>query len=160
MGIRLIKIVLSLSLALWGLIAGAMNLVDYENGVSYVFGVISIGGADSLRAINSPALAHLGYAFIYLGKFATGILCGMGTINLWTARHSEANDFNRAKSNTYLGCGIALFMLFFGFIVVAGSLFTPIEFDAGRTLFHQYALFYAGFIGLIALYIGMPDQEL
>ena len=61
--LRYIKILLSMSVAAWGIIAGAMNLIYYNHrGVSLV---MSMQGEDSVRAISTPTLFAIGYAFIY-----------------------------------------------------------------------------------------------
>ena len=159
MPLRYIKILLSMSVAAWGLIAGAVNLIYYNyRGVSVV---MSMQGEDSIRAISIPALYAVGYAFIYLGKFATGFACAWGTYKLWAARTASPGEFHRAKTTTLFGCGIAMFMLFFGFVVIAGSYFNPGP-DVSREVslaFHQFALFYMGGIGLIALFISAREPD-
>jgi len=157
--LRYIKILLSMSVAAWGIVAGTMNLVYYNHrGVSMV---MSMQGEDSVRATSTPALFAIGYAFIYLGKFATGIACSLGTYQLWQARNASLAEFAKAKTATLVGCGIALFMLFFGFIVIAGSYFNPGP-SVSRELplaFHQFAVFYMTGIGIVALFISSREPE-
>jgi predicted small integral membrane protein len=159
MAIRLIKILLSLSVALWGIAAGAMNLVNYGSGVGLVGGVLTLEGHESIRAIHAPIAFHIGFAFIYLGKLATGLLCAWGTYDLWTSRRASAELFDAAKSKTVLGCGVALFMLFFGFVAVAGAVFhstagPPSELSS---TFQQGALLYMAGIALISLYVSARE---
>ena len=158
MSLRYIKILLSLSVGVWGIIAGSMNLVYYDYGA--VGAVMTLEGQESLRSISNEFVHNIGYAFIYIGKFATGIFCLLGTIDLWKFRNESTQAFNSAKSKTLTGCGIALFFLFFGFIVVAGSYFNPgFPTELGRS-YHQYTLFYIGSIGIIAMFISSVEPSL
>ncbi len=158
--IRLIKIALASALALWGLFTGAMNLIHYEDGLIGVRVVMGMPDIESIRAISIPLLHHFGYAFIYLGKLAMGGLCLAGALQLWTARGASASVFNRKKQFVIAGAGIGLFMLFFGFFVVAGGYFNP----GGRAniylVFHQFATFYMVAIGVVTWFVSMHDEEL
>jgi len=157
--IRIVKVLLSLSVAIWGFAAGFMNLVSYESGVKSVAYVLSIEGKESVRAISLPLIYHLGFAVIYLGKFATGFFCALGALDLWKSRHANVESFNAAKANTILGCGIGLFFLFFAFFAVAGAVFSPGEGPPSQLAigFQSFALYYMGAIGLIALYISSAE---
>ena len=161
MYVRAIKILLSLALAVWGIAAGIGNLVMYQPGIDTVATILTLEGQQSMRAIHTPVVHHLAYSFIYLGKFITGVLCACGTYDLWKARVEPIEIFDRAKSRTILGCGVALFMLFFGFIALAGAVFRPtVGPPSPLTLaYHQYTMFYMAGIGLISLYISTREHR-
>jgi len=151
--LRYIKIALSISVAAWGIIGGLMNFIYYSHAP--VVAVMSVGGTESIRTISSPVIFAVGYAFIYLGKFATGALATCGSIGMWQTRNQTF--FNTAKTNTIAACGIGVFMIFFGFYVMAASFFstggpTPLE-DS----YLAYSLYQLGALGIIALYISLPD---
>jgi len=161
MYIRTIKILLSSALAVWGIAAGIGNLVMYQAGIDTVATILMLEGQQSIRAIHSPIMHHLAYSFIYLGKFITGFLCAWGSFDLWKARSESIEIFDTAKSRTILGCGVALFMLFFGFIALAGAVFRP-AFGPPSPLtlaYHQYTMFYMAGIGLISLYISAREHQ-
>jgi predicted small integral membrane protein len=158
---RMIKILLSLSVAVWAIAGGIMNLLQYQSGVGVVATVLTLEGNDSIRAVSFPIAFHLGYAFIYLGKFTAGFLCVLGTLDLWKARTSPVSAFESAKKRTVLGCGVAIFFLFFGFFAIAGTVFNPAVGPPSelREGFHRYALYFIGAIGLISLYISGREIE-
>jgi predicted small integral membrane protein len=161
--VKLVKVLLMASIALWGLIGGIANLMDYQGGygaVAYVFSMTGAKEAPALwRAIDSPFLIHIGYAFIWVSKLATGLLCSICTVKLWHSRSSTASAFNASKTYGITGAGISMFMLFFGFVVVSGTYFELWR-DAGLgAVAHQFAFIYIGCIGIITLFIAQPDTE-
>jgi len=158
---RIIKILLSLSVAVWAIAAGIMNLLEYHAGVGAVAAVLTLEGKESIRAVSIPIAFHLGYAFIYLGKFISGFLCARGTFDLWKARTSPVSAFESAKKRTILGCGVAIFFLFFGFFAIAGAVFNPAVGPPSElsVSFHTFALYFIGAIGLISLYISGREIE-
>ncbi len=115
---------------------------------------------ESVRSISTPVLHHVGYSFIYLGKFAMGSFCLIGVVAMWRARGSAADQFNRAKLVVISGSGIGLFMLFFGFFVIAGAYFNPGGTDGIYLAFHQFATFFMVGIGVVTWFISMNDLEI
>jgi len=154
--LRYVKISLALSVALWGVISGTMNLVYYS--LYPISTVMTVEGQDSLRAISSPIMFTLGFAFIYLGKYAVGILAALGTLKLWAARKNPVT-FNGAKSRILAGCGVGIATFFFGFFVMADGVFDagpPSEFSIK---YLSHAAYYIGAIGMVALFIAVPDSD-
>lgn len=154
--LRHVKIGLSASVALWGLIGGSMNLIFYNLGP--VAAVMTLEGQDSVRSVSSPIVFTLGYAFIYLGKFFAGILATLGTLQLWATR--KDNAFNRSKNRSLAGCGTGIFMLFFGFYVIANGVFSTGAPTELSTAYLSHALYHIGALGIIALFIAIPDSEI
>ncbi len=161
LALRYVKIFLSFSIAIWGIVAGIMNLIGYQSGVETVGWVLSLEGSQSIRSISIPILYHLGYAFIYIGKFAAGGVCAYGTVALWKARLASAQEFHVSKYYTIVGCGIALATFFFGFIAVAGTMFDLANnAPSGFALaYHQWATFYITSVGLIAAFIAIKEPN-
>ena len=153
------------SIALWGLLSGIANLMAYGDGYSSVEFVLSMKGAKGApglwRAIENPIFIHIGFAFIWASKLATGLLCSFSTVHLWKNRNRKATVFNNAKTYGIAGAAISMFMLFFGFVVISGSYFElwrdveTMGYEA-----HVYAFIYFGFIGILTLFISQEDTEL
>ena len=152
------------SIALWGLLGGIANLMAYQDGYSAVAFTFSMEGAENApgmwRVVHNPLLIHIGFAFIWLSKFATGLLCSISVVQLWNARNTTAEAFNEAKTIGLVGICISMFMLFFGFVVISGSYFElwrdleTMGYEA-----HVYAFIYFGFIGILALFIAQPEID-
>lgn len=165
MNLRILKILLVFSVAAWGIFNGIGNLMFYDEWVKIVGYVMLVentqyNGEPSSRAITFPIFYVIAYAFIYLSKFATGIFCGWGAVDLWKVRSASAGTFNNAKSRFYFGCGVTFFMLIFGFLVMAGSFFAtggaPSELSQG---FHSFVTVYMVCIGFALLFVAIPEQE-
>ncbi len=154
--LRMTKVVLLLLVALWGLLGGIGNLFGYSSGHSQVVAIMAREGAfeagGPFVAMSHPLLTHLGYAVIWLGKLLSGALCLWGAWLLWQARSAEADSFHAAKSIGLAGCGVALIMLFGGFVVAGGVYFGMWSSGTGA-LSHQFASQFILCIGVIALFI-------
>ena len=159
MATRITKIILALSAAAWGIIGGLRNLYDYQNTIDFTAFLLSVEGRESIRAITLPFSAHISYAFVWGSKFATGVLCILGAIELWKARSSPASEFSASKEKVYLGIGISIFMLFFGFMVMVGALFAPFEITEIRTAYSQYATFQLVGLGMIMMFLALPEKD-
>ena len=160
MATRIIKILLALSAAAWGLIGGIRNLYDYPSGVEFAAFLLSVEGTDSIRGLTHPIFAHIGYAFVWISKFVTCALCALGAVALWYSRLGAPAEFSNAKEKVYLGIGISIFMLFFGFMVVVGALFAPSQISEVKTLYFEYTTFQLIGLGMIMLFLNLPEREL
>jgi predicted small integral membrane protein len=125
---RLVQILWLGTIALFALLAGWNNLVDYGSNEAFVQHVLSMdttfpGNRLTGRAITSPALWTLAYWAIIALEFATALFCAYGTAALWRARDAAPAAFETAKrwGLTGLALGFALWGL--GFFVVAGEWF-------------------------------------
>ena len=160
---RILKIVLILSVAAWGILGAFGNLTDWNGAVKAVSAVTSMatirGGAESWQATSSQPLIFIGAAFIPLLKIVCGILCLMGANHMWRARAGTAQEFQLAKSYALSGCAVAIILLFAGWIVIAAVWFelwrSP---TLGRSALDT-AFRYGGFIALIALFVSARDDE-
>jgi len=160
--LRTVKIALICSIALWGFIGGIFNIIDWDGTMGAVGAATSMatfeGGAESWQATSSSVVIWLGALFIMLSKLTAAVMCTMGARNMWRARNADTAQFAQAKKLAIAGCGIAVFMLFAGFIVIAESWFEMWRSDAMRGPVLDSAFRYAGMIILVALFVGNGED--
>lgn len=160
--LRITKIVLVITVALWGLLGAFHNVLDWGGTLGAVGAATSMatfeGGAESWQATSSPVVIWLGALFIMLSKLTAGVLCLRGAFGMWAARNQDATSFAEAKLSALAGCSIAVIMLFGGFIVIAEGWFELWRSDSMRHLVLDSAFRYAGLITLIALFVSTRDE--
>ena len=137
------------------------NVLHWDETLGSVEAVTSMvtfeGGAESWQATSNPLVLWLGALFIMLSKLSAGVLCMMGAGRMWQSRNANMSDFSAAKNIALAGCGIAVIMLFGGFIVIAESWFELWRSEAmGAVL--SAALRYGSMIALIAIFVAAPDD--
>ncbi len=159
--IRFVKIGLIITVVLWGYFGALGNVLNWEETRGAVAAVTSMvsfeGGAESWQATSNQVVIWLGALFIMLSKLSAGVLCTVGAGRMWQSRNGSAADFNAAKSIALAGCGIAVIMLFGGFIVIAESWFELWRSESlGMVL--SAAVRYASMITLIAIFVAIPDD--
>ncbi len=155
--LRMMKIALILGVALWGFVGAFGNIMDWGGTMGAVGAATSMatfdGGNESWKATSNPVLIWLGALFIMLSKTAAGILCALGAAKMWAARESDVAAFAQAKAIALAGCGVAVFMLFTGFIVIAESWYEMWRSDVMRGPVLESAFRYGGMIALIAIFV-------
>ncbi len=160
--LRIIKILLVLSVAAWGLIGAMGDIVPWSATMAQVASVTSMttfpGGAHSFQATTNPAVIFAGALFITLGKIVAALLCLVGAWRMTAARTGDAAAFAKAKTFALAGCAVAVFMLFAGFIVIAEGWFEMWRSDAMSDAIGGGAFRYGGMIALISLMVGARDD--
>jgi predicted small integral membrane protein len=160
--LRKIKVLLIITVALWGFIGAFGNLHDWSGTIAAVGAVTSMttfdGGSTSWQATSSPIVIWVGAIFIMLSKLATGILCSIGAWKMWNSNNNNISEFLAAKKIALAGCAIAVIMLFGGFIVIAESWFELWRSDVMRGPVLGSAFRYGSMILLISLFVGLPDD--
>jgi predicted small integral membrane protein len=126
--IRLVKVAMVASCALFALLVAFNNLVDYGSNYTFVRHALSMdttfpGNALTGRAITSPALWTAGYWLIIAAEAATGLILAFGSLRLALALRSPAALFNAAKPVVALGMGLGFLLWFTGFAVIGGEWF-------------------------------------
>ena len=158
--LKIIKILLVLSVAAFGLIGAIWNVIDWPGTVGAVTATTTMttweGGGGAWQATDNAAVVYLGAVGIPLLKVLFGLLCLAGAIRMAAARGNDAS-FERAKELALAGCGLAILLLFGGWIVIAESWFELWRSDAMRSAGLESAFRYAGCIGLIALFVAMRE---
>ena len=161
--LREAKVALVLGVAAWGAVGLLQNFVDWNGtfgAVSAATSMTTIPGAEGAwQATDNAALVWLGVLFILVSKAATTILCSLGGVRMWRARHLPSEAFAAAKLPALTGCTVAVFMLFVGFTVIAESWYELWRSDALRAPVLESAFRYAGSIALIGLFVGQPEPE-
>lgn len=160
--LRIMKILLILSVAVWGLIGAFGNLHDWNGTFSAVSATVSMttfdGGSNDWRATDNPLVITMGAVLIPTLKLAAALLCLTGAWRMWMSRAADAAAFATAKTLALTGCALAVFMLFTGWIVIAETWFELWRSDAMRDAALGSAFRYGGMIALIALLVGAPDE--
>ena len=159
--IRDIKILLALAVALWGLLGGLGNLVNYQHGMQSVEAVLSMETLPEDSIPNGPRepnqlLLILGFAFIWGLKLVGGALCLMGVVRMWLTRKAGNEQFVHAKRWAIYGCGLLFFMLFFGFSLVAVGPFKLYLSPMVSTV--ELAALFAAQIGLVMLFLHQQEN--
>jgi len=160
--LRIVKIGLVITVALWGFIGALGNILDWNQALGAVAAVTSMasfeGGAESWQATTNPVIMWLGALFIMLSKLTTGVMCAVGASRMWQSRRGDVADFRAAKAISLTGCAIAVIMLFGGFLVIAESWFELWRSESTIRLALSDAFRYAGMITLIAIFIATTDD--
>jgi predicted small integral membrane protein len=159
--LKKVKSIMMLTVALWGFVGALHNLVDWNGTIAAVGAVTSMvtfeGGADGWQATSNPILIWAGAIFIILSKLVAAILCSIGGIRMWRENVSDEAAYYLAKNMALAGCGVAMIMLFGGFIVIAESWFELWRSESMLGPVLQSSFRYGGMIGLIALFVASKD---
>ena len=157
---RIIKIMLMLSVALFGAVGFMSNMLDFAPGHEQVRTVLSMEGAAETpgmewRRVTSPLVVNLGFALIYLTKLTVAILCLYCSVQMFRHRNADAATFDAAKRWGMLACGIAVVAFFIGFIVIAENFFeywrVPILGVATHDFAFSYIMLFIGFMLVLQL---------
>ncbi len=159
LAIRISKILLVLSAALFAALAGMNNLLDYQTNFMGVRHVLSMDTVfpdnNSLwRAVTSPWLHHLAYWLIIATELVIALLGFWGTLELWRARH-DAAAFNRQKTKPVLALTLGILLWFTGFNVIAAEWFLMWQSEAWNA--QQSAFFFATSFFLILILLILKD---
>lgn len=160
--LRILKILLVISVAMWGLLGILGNIIDWSGTIGAVEAATSMstfeGGSENWRATSNPVLIYAGVFFILLMKTAVTLLCSVGAWQMWMARTADNRAFALAKTYALAGCAAAMLMLFAGWIVIAETWFELWRSDIMRDPVLGSAFRYGAMIALIALLVGANDD--
>ena len=155
MAIRLSKILFALSAALFGVLTGVNNILDYPVNFAAVQHTLMMDTTypdhnSMWRAVEAPVLHHLAFSLIIATELAIGALGFWGALELWQARRNAAL-FNKKKTKVVWALTLGVMLWFTGFIVVAGEWFLmwqSQEWNAQQAAFRFLAPFLLGLIFL------------
>jgi predicted small integral membrane protein len=160
--LRISKILLVSFVALFALLIGIDNVLDYRSNfepVRHILSMDSIVGDNPLswRAITGESAHHVAYGLIIAAELVSGIICALGAFQLARAARLKAASFNARKDIAVLGL-VALFSLyFFGFMIVGGEWFQMWRSPQWNE--QEAAFRFIGCIGLILLFVCQPDAD-
>ncbi len=126
--VRVVQLVLTGSIALFALITGWNNLMDYDSNWQFVRHVLSMDTAFphttlTSRAITSPPAHEAAYWLIIAAELGTGLLTTCGFFTMAKHFRDAGPRFENAKAPAVLGIALGLLLWFTGFFVVAGEWF-------------------------------------
>ena len=128
LAIRLVKVVMVASVALFALLVAYNNVADYGSNYEFVRHTLSMdttfpGNALKGRAITSPTLWTLAYWGIIAAEAAVGLVLAFAAVRLAAALRLPSRAFNAAKAYVAVGVGLGFLLWFTGFMVVGGEWF-------------------------------------
>ena len=161
--IRITKVIMVASLAMFALLVTFDNLTDYDTNYAFVWHVLSMdttfpGNALLYRRITSPTLWQVGYALIIAGEGLTGIALAVAAISLARRVRSDSVRFNHAKRFVIIGAALGFLVWFFGFMVVGGEWFSMWQsptWNGQEAAFRFYMTILA-----VLIFVTQPDGEL
>lgn len=160
--IRLVKVAMVASCALFALLVAFNNLVDYGSNYAFVRHTLGMdttfpGNALMGRAITAPALWTLGYWLIIAAEAATGLILAFGALRLALAVRGPASLFDAAKPVVVLGMGLGFLLWFTGFAVIGGEWFAmwqSKEWNGVPSAFRFYVT-----LLLVLIFVMQPDGD-
>jgi predicted small integral membrane protein len=160
--VRLSKAGLTLSLAIFALLVGIDNIIDYGTNFAFVQHVLSMdttfpGNKLMWRAVTSDWVHHAAYAGIIASEIAVGVLCAAGAWRIFAERHLPAPEFNAAKTLAIAGLAAGFALYFFGFLVVGGEWFQMWQSQTWNG--QQGAFRFVASFGLMLIFIAMEDGD-
>ncbi|MGN6705144.1 MAG: DUF2165 family protein [Rhodanobacter sp.] len=125
---RLSKIGLVATIALWLALVAFGNLTDYGSNLVFVQHVLAM---DSIfpdatiryRAIHAPLLQHAAYVLIIAAETLAAVLCSVGAWRMWRARRASATAFRRAGQLAVAGLTLGVLLWLGGFMAIGGEWF-------------------------------------
>ena len=144
--VRLIKVLLALSVALFCLFYAVQNIVNLNAAHGFVAYVASMADHTAYPAhfgpaITAPALTWSMLFIIIALELTAGLLAAKGAYDLFRARKSPASEFNAAKTYAIAGCGLAIVIWFGLFSAIGGAYFQMWQTDAGLNALRDASTF-------------------
>jgi predicted small integral membrane protein len=159
---RLIKVFLALSVALFCTFYALQNIVNLQAAHGFVVYVASMVDHSAYPAHFAPPVTASALTwsmlFIIIGlEMAAGLLAAKGAYDLFQARKGSADEFNAAKSYALAGSGVAVLVWFGLFSAIAGPYFQMWQTDAGLNALRDASLF-AIQNGVVLLILAQKDE--
>lgn len=160
--VRIAKALLTACLAIFALLVGMDNIVDYGTNFAFVEHVLSMdttfpGNTLMGRAITSPWLHHAAYWTIIAAELAVGVICAAGAWRMARGLTLPAPEFTCAKGIAIAGLAAGFVLYFMGFLVIGGEWFQMWQ---SRTWNGQEAAFrFAASFALVLIFVAMEDHD-
>jgi predicted small integral membrane protein len=163
MPLRLSKIGLTATIALWLALVAFGNLTDYGSNLVFVQHVLAMDSifpdaAIHYRAIHAPLLQHAAYVLIIATETLAAVLCGLGAWRLWRARRAPAALFRRSARVAVAGLTLGLLLWLGGFMAIGGEWFGMWMSTQWNGLASAFRFVVVLLLALV--YLGQRDDEL
>ena len=160
--IRLAKVAMIGSLAVYAFIVAYDNLVDYGSNYQFVRHVLSMdttfpGNALMHRAVINESIWRVAYALIIAMEGLTALLLALGAVMLLGRLRAPAEIFNRSKVWAIAGLTVGFALWFFGFMVIAGEYFAmwqSKEWNGQEAAFRITTVILA-----VLIFVSLPDGD-
>lgn len=160
--IRLIKILLVISIAAFGIAGFMSNMVDYSATREQVRQVLQMApGTPGIewRSIQSQIVVDIGFAFIYITKLVMAVLCLICSFQMIKNINSDTESFQAAKKLGLVGCGVGIVMFFIGFIVLTETYFEYWRVPILGLATHDFAFSYITMLSIFYMLLAQKDIQ-
>ena len=162
MTLRIAKVLLVFSMAIFYVFVVLNNITDYDSNYQFVRHVLMMdstfpGNRGMWRAINSPAWHTIIYLSIIAWETTTMILSWWGGIRLARALSGAAADFTRAKNVAVAALTLSLLMWFLVFLSVGGEWFLMWQSKTWNGQDAAFRMFTV--VGIVLLFLVQPEGE-
>lgn len=158
--VRVSKVFIVLSVALFSTLVVFNNVFDYATNFAFVEHVLQMDTVFSKeqaawRNISNPAMHHLSYVLIIVWELVIATLCWIGGFRLWQRIGSE-NAFNKAKECAIAGLTAGILLWFTGFIAIGSEWFLMWQSDTwdGQETAGRFVMI----LGIFLIYLNAPDH--
>lgn len=163
MPLRISKVILVFSVALFYTIVVFNNITDYGSNYQFVQHVLSMdttfpGNRGMWRAIHSPLIYQAFYASIIAWEAITAFLCWRGGIVLAQNLGKAAEVFNSAKRTAVIALTVGMLLWFVAFLTIGGEWFLMWQskiWNGQEAAFRMFTV-----IGIVLVFLTMTDREL
>jgi predicted small integral membrane protein len=161
--VRLCKCALLLGIALYFTLVVFNNTTDYDSNHQFVRHVLSMdstfpGTRGMWRAIDRPAVHTLFYLSIICWEAVTGVLCWWGAVRMLRQLKEPAHLFDRAKSIAIIALTLGCLLWLVAFLSIGAEWFLMWQsatWNGQQAAFRMFVV-----LGLVLIYISLPEQEL
>ncbi|MEM1433499.1 MAG: DUF2165 domain-containing protein [Pseudomonadota bacterium] len=160
--LRLVKAAFVAAVALFALLVGWNNLVDYESNFQFVRHVLSMddtfeGNRLMSRALTAPWIHHTAYALIIAAELATAVLTAWGAWALFRARAASAAGFTAAKTVATLGLALGIGLWFTGFLTIGAEWFLMWQSETWNG--QQAAFRFTLILFAVLIFLHLPETD-
>lgn len=160
--VRASKAILIFFSALFCLIVGYNNIVDYDSNYAFVQHVmlmdtISPDNRLKARAIASPLLHQIAYGLIIAGELTAGLLNLIGSFSMFRHIRSEQRTFAQAKVLPIAGLTLGISIWFFGFMTIAAEWFLMWQSQQWNAV--QPAFRFVMCLAFVLIYLVQPEAD-
>ena len=160
--LRLSKILLLLSVALFFTIVAFTNMTDYDSNAQFVRHVLSMdttfpGNRAMYRALPQHGIQTVFYLSIIAWETLTAILSWAGGIHLLRSLKAPAAVFQRQKSIGIAALTLGLLLWMVAFLTIGGEWFLMWQSHTWNGQDAAFRMFTV--LGIILLYLAAPEPE-